>query len=158
MSVAQRDLTNCGLRLRDQTNKPDCSLTLRSSDVHGCCSVFCTEEIHLALLGPHGRARLAYNEQLQQLCGDEEATDRIVDRLPSRMVCPITQAPMVEPVATADGHIYEKFAITQWLDDHDTSPLSSASSASSCGAWAARLCTRAKQEREHMTCVWHSRR
>ena len=81
------------------------------------------EDIRTALLGPHSKARITYNEQLRRLCGDEAATDRVIDRLPARMICPITQAPMVEPVATADGHIYEKFAITQWLDGRETSPL-----------------------------------
>ncbi len=37
-------------------------------------------------------------------------------------VCPITQAVMVDPVITADGHTYERTAIAKWLRDHDTSP------------------------------------
>uniref|UniRef100_A0A7S1UFM5 U-box domain-containing protein n=1 Tax=Phaeomonas parva TaxID=124430 RepID=A0A7S1UFM5_9STRA len=37
--------------------------------------------------------------------------------------CPITGAPMCEPVVAADGHTYERSAMERWLRDHDTSPL-----------------------------------
>ena len=30
---------------------------------------------------------------------------------------------MITPVIAADGHTYEKQAITCWLEDHDTSPV-----------------------------------
>ena len=30
---------------------------------------------------------------------------------------------MVEPVLTCDGQTYERAAIAQWLQTHDTSPL-----------------------------------
>jgi TPR repeat protein len=36
--------------------------------------------------------------------------------------CPITQGIMIEPVITADGNTYERLAIQQWLEKHDTSP------------------------------------
>jgi hypothetical protein len=38
------------------------------------------------------------------------------------LVCPITQAPFVDPVTCVDGHTYERSAITTWLAQHDTSP------------------------------------
>ena len=38
-------------------------------------------------------------------------------------VCPITHCLMMEPVFTADGQTYEKKDIEQWLENHDTSPL-----------------------------------
>ena len=37
-------------------------------------------------------------------------------------VCPITQEIMEDPVVCADGHSYERSAITQWLLVRDTSP------------------------------------
>jgi hypothetical protein len=30
---------------------------------------------------------------------------------------------MTDPVTTADGHTYERKAIEQWLQEHNTSPL-----------------------------------
>ena len=41
--------------------------------------------------------------------------------LPAAM-CPITQEIMEDPVICADGHSYERSAITQWLLVRDTSP------------------------------------
>jgi len=38
-------------------------------------------------------------------------------------VCPITQETMVDPVATADGHLYERQAIKEWLRRRHTSPV-----------------------------------
>jgi len=37
-------------------------------------------------------------------------------------ICPITQEIMEDPVVCADGHSYERQAITQWLLSRDTSP------------------------------------
>ena len=37
-------------------------------------------------------------------------------------ICPITQEIIVDPVATVDGHVYERSAIEQWFRDHNTSP------------------------------------
>ena len=37
--------------------------------------------------------------------------------------CPITQELMTDPVMAADGHTYERTAITAWLKDKNTSPL-----------------------------------
>ena len=42
--------------------------------------------------------------------------------LPQDFICPITQAPMVDPHVCADGHSYEHDAISAWLERHDTSP------------------------------------
>ena len=42
--------------------------------------------------------------------------------LPQDFICPITQAPMVDPCVCADGHSYERTAIAAWLETHDTSP------------------------------------
>ncbi len=45
------------------------------------------------------------------------------DDHPKSHCCPITQEVMKEPVMAADGHSYEKAAITKWLSEHNTSPL-----------------------------------
>jgi hypothetical protein len=37
-------------------------------------------------------------------------------------LCPITMAIMSDPVVAADGHSYERKAIEEWLESHDTSP------------------------------------
>ena len=38
-------------------------------------------------------------------------------------ICPITQTTMVDPVICDDGITYERDAITQWLQTHNTSPV-----------------------------------
>jgi len=52
-----------------------------------------------------------------------ELLDDLLPCMPPHLLCPITQMPMVDPVDTADRQTYERFAITQWLETHDTSPL-----------------------------------
>ena len=37
-------------------------------------------------------------------------------------MCPITDEIMRDPVIAADGHTYERRAITEWFAHHDTSP------------------------------------
>ena len=37
--------------------------------------------------------------------------------------CPISGLPMKDPVVAADGHTYERAAISRWLRESDTSPL-----------------------------------
>ena len=44
-------------------------------------------------------------------------------RLPPEIVCPITDEIMRDPVMAADGHTYERRAITDWFAHHDTSPI-----------------------------------
>jgi len=43
--------------------------------------------------------------------------------VPKSFLCPILQDIMVEPVATVDGHVYEKSAIELWLVRSDKSPM-----------------------------------
>ena len=45
------------------------------------------------------------------------------DKLPKSFICPITGEVFQDPVMTMDGHTYERSAITRWLQDNDTSPL-----------------------------------
>ena len=76
--------------------------------------------------GPTAATRRLYDERLAQLlgCSDREAADALLPSdLPAHLLCPITHAPMVDPVDTADGQTYEHHAILQWLADHETSPL-----------------------------------
>ena len=35
----------------------------------------------------------------------------------------MAQALFLDPVIAADGHTYEKAAITEWLQEHQTSPV-----------------------------------
>ena len=46
--------------------------------------------------------------------------------VPPQYLCPITGEIMEDPVTTADGHAYERAAIAQWLQAHDTSPVTNA--------------------------------
>jgi len=45
---------------------------------------------------------------------------------PQDFTCPITQEIMTDPVICADGHSYERDAITRWLASHNTSPKTNA--------------------------------
>mmetsp|Transcript_11075 Transcript_11075/g.26595 ORF Transcript_11075/g.26595 Transcript_11075/m.26595 type:complete len:556 (-) Transcript_11075:191-1858(-) len=45
------------------------------------------------------------------------------EALPNMPSCPITGFPMVDPVVAADGHTYERIAITRWLKTSDKSPM-----------------------------------
>ena len=40
-----------------------------------------------------------------------------------QFICPITQELMVDPVIAEDERMYERSAITEWLMNHQTSPL-----------------------------------
>merc|ERR1711957_1147646 len=46
--------------------------------------------------------------------------------LRNEFVCPITKEAMSEPFVAEDGHTYERLAIKQWLQTHNTSPLTNA--------------------------------
>ena len=47
-------------------------------------------------------------------------------KIPQSYYCSITSQIMMEPVITADGHTYEREAIEEWLQTHDTSPKTGA--------------------------------
>ena len=38
-------------------------------------------------------------------------------------ICPITHQLFIDPVVAADGYLYEKEAIEEWLKEHNTSPM-----------------------------------
>ena len=46
--------------------------------------------------------------------------------IPSAFIDPIAHDVFVDPVTTSDGHSYSRAAITRWLADHDTSPVTGA--------------------------------
>ena len=46
--------------------------------------------------------------------------------LPRSVFCPITNAPMGDPVLLADGYSYEREAIERWLEMRDRSPITGA--------------------------------
>ena len=57
---------------------------------------------------------------------DEEvgAGDDDDDDMPSAFRCPITFAPMFDPVVAADGHSYDRTALQQWFErGRTTSPM-----------------------------------
>jgi Mg-chelatase subunit ChlD len=51
-------------------------------------------------------------------------TSRMSVDIPSEFLCPITYEMMTDPVILSDGQTYERQAIEQWLQTHNTSPLS----------------------------------
>ncbi len=44
------------------------------------------------------------------------------NQIPTKYLCSITSQIMIDPVMAADGYTYEREAIEQWLQTHDTSP------------------------------------
>ena len=45
------------------------------------------------------------------------------EQWPPSFCCPITQEPMHDPVVAMDGHSYESAVISEWLREHQTSPV-----------------------------------
>lgn len=43
--------------------------------------------------------------------------------VPESLICPITQEIFVHPVLAEDGYTYEEEAITQWIEENGTSPI-----------------------------------
>ncbi|CAF2519749.1 unnamed protein product [Rotaria sp. Silwood2] len=39
------------------------------------------------------------------------------------LICPLTLQLFNDPVTAEDGHTYERKAITEWITQHDTSPV-----------------------------------
>eukprot|EP00727_Mastigamoeba_balamuthi_P012391 m51a1_g7775 putative u-box domain-containing protein 37 (602) ;mRNA; r:163235-167430 len=53
----------------------------------------------------------------------ESAEERNAKQAPSEYICPITLEVMRDPVLAPDGFLYERGAITKWLQAHHTSPM-----------------------------------
>lgn len=63
-------------------------------------------------------------KQISDELTDEDIEERIVEALPSDVICPITRAILVDPVITSDGFTYERSAILRWFrDGRVTSPM-----------------------------------
>jgi hypothetical protein len=62
----------------------------------------------------------------------QKVRDRVKDlavelvKINEAFYCPITREVMEDPVVCMDGHTYERYAIVQWLETHDTSPKTNA--------------------------------
>ena len=88
----------------------------------------------MALLGERstGRANLRRRtEDRSAFTGDDSRTATTQracchTTFPSSFICPITRELMHDPVATVDGHCFERKAISMWLQNHDTSPVTGA--------------------------------
>jgi hypothetical protein len=69
---------------------------------------------------------------LKQMSGirDQKSTESVSKKIeektieiPEEFFCPISQEVMRNPVKTSDGYTYEYKSIAEWLESHDTSPL-----------------------------------
>ena len=54
---------------------------------------------------------------------DAQVRERLTQRVVEVTHCPITLSAMEDPVVAADGHTYERSAITDWMSRNSTSPL-----------------------------------
>ena len=43
--------------------------------------------------------------------------------IPDGYICPLSLEPMLDPVYTCDGFVYERAQIELWLKDHSRSPM-----------------------------------
>ena len=57
------------------------------------------------------------------LAEQKNLSNSLPEEPPDFLVCPITQELMTDPVFTADGHTFERSAITAWLSNNDTNPM-----------------------------------
>lgn len=48
---------------------------------------------------------------------------KMPENIPDEFICPITREIMTDPVMLTDGQVYDKKAITQWLHNNNTSPM-----------------------------------
>jgi hypothetical protein len=62
----------------------------------------------------------AYEEYARRFRDKDE---KEVPEVPDEFCCPITLGLMEDPVTAADGKTYERPAITDWLREHSTSPM-----------------------------------
>ncbi len=68
----------------------------------------------------------AFFQSLQSQRGslsDVEHTPIEHTSIPASALCPITHAPMADPVIASDGHSYERAAIEHWFRTNRTSPM-----------------------------------
>ena len=77
-------------------------------------------------LEPRRGRRAEVSQLIDELERVRAATAAARPEVPEQFVCPITGEIMEDPVMTADGHAYDRDAIAQWLQSHDTSPITNA--------------------------------
>eukprot|EP01103_Thecamoeba_quadrilineata_P011284 TRINITY_DN2661_c0_g1_i1.p1 TRINITY_DN2661_c0_g1~~TRINITY_DN2661_c0_g1_i1.p1 ORF type:complete len:1060 (+),score=197.28 TRINITY_DN2661_c0_g1_i1:52-3231(+) len=71
----------------------------------------------------HMATPLARNPNLKEILKEIKTTLDYSQNDLRVVICPITGAPVVDPVITCDGFTYERSAIEKWLLTSDTSPL-----------------------------------
>jgi len=83
----------------------------------------CLENAQPAPRGSQGQGQAAVASIQQRMATLSTGADQS-EEPPDAICCPITQEMMQEPVLlVGDGHTYERGAITEWLREHSTSPL-----------------------------------
>ena len=45
------------------------------------------------------------------------------DECPAAFLCPLDHEEFLDPVIASDGHTYDRRNITEWLESHNTSPV-----------------------------------
>lgn len=65
----------------------------------------------------------ARNSQVTLRYAQAAADFVATDDFPTEFLCPITQTLMQDPVLTVQGNVYERTAITAWLQIHATDPV-----------------------------------
>ena len=70
----------------------------------------------------HRGLHVADDEISREAYTDEDLPLDGTAHLPRSIYCPISRLPMKDPVMCADGHTYERNAITEWLKRSKTSP------------------------------------
>lgn len=79
----------------------------------------------------YGRSHISHAEmpseaeeaaRMQRLTAERAPVSITQQHMPS-LLCPITQEVFCDPVYATDGHVYERSAILQWLEQKQTSPM-----------------------------------
>jgi len=78
---------------------------------------------HLDLESPTSSSDSLADENTQNEVSSPFALPPEAKALPNMPACPITGFPMVDPVVAADGHTYERSAISRWLKTSNKSPM-----------------------------------
>jgi hypothetical protein len=63
------------------------------------------------------------DESLRCLSSSSSPTLMTSRDMPQEFYCPRSRRVMTDPVICADGHTFEREAITQWLANHNTNPV-----------------------------------
>lgn len=91
----------------------DSTLGLQHQHVHTTGS--CTDSASTTLPRQAGQS-VTQDAEVEESAGRQAF-------LQSLFFCPLTQRLMTDPVIAADGHTYERVAMTEWLQQHHSSPV-----------------------------------